>query len=290
MNNHDKLMADFQRLLKTQDFRSPQEAEAFMKNMIGQTIPEFETESLSNEEQAEDLVFQALSCEEEEVFMALLMQALDIDPNCIAAYECLGYEQPTHQLAIAYYGYGVELGRLKFCQKDYLKENKGHFYGIHETRPFLRCMFQYANCLTSLNEIDRALPLYKEILSLNESDNMGVRYRYAAQLLGKDLVDEYKKLDVKFEEEQNAFACFNRALYLFKLHGDTAVSKAELKKAMGMNKYMVPLLIKGLGLQDLPTDYTEGSREEAVSYLEFAFYAWSDGDDVIDWLGKNKKK
>ncbi len=283
-------MTDFQRLLSAQNFQSPQEAEAFMKNMVGKKIPEFENEALSLEEQAEDIVFAALECEDDEQRIHLLVEALSTDPNCIMAYEQLGHEQAIPHLALPYFSYGIELGKQKFLTKDYLKENKGHFYGLHETRPFLRCMLHYANSLCYFSFNEKALPIYKSILELNKNDNMGVRYRYAALLLEDDLLEEFLKIDKHFEEEENAFACFNRALYLFKLKGDCAESKAALKKAIGLNKHIVPLLKELNPPEDLPDNYSYGSKEEALSYAEFAFFAWNKDEEVVEWLKKNKKK
>src|SRR5688572_27155887 len=89
--NHDKAMLDLQRLLKTQDFKSIEEMQEFVnKNIIGQTIPSFDKTALSTEEQAQDLVYQAM--EADDIFEAdsLIYSALALDPDCAEAYEYLG--------------------------------------------------------------------------------------------------------------------------------------------------------------------------------------------------------
>lgn len=56
---YGKMMADLQRLLATQDFKSEVEINDFLNKLAGAKIPSFPTEALSFAERAEDLVFEA---------------------------------------------------------------------------------------------------------------------------------------------------------------------------------------------------------------------------------------
>jgi hypothetical protein len=55
----DKMLTDLHRLLDTQDFKTKEEVELFLNNMKNEPIPEFDREALTDQEIAQDLVFEA---------------------------------------------------------------------------------------------------------------------------------------------------------------------------------------------------------------------------------------
>jgi hypothetical protein len=58
MKEHEKMMRDLQRILGTQEFKSKEELEKFMNNLMKHPIPSFPKEALTFQEQAQDLVFE----------------------------------------------------------------------------------------------------------------------------------------------------------------------------------------------------------------------------------------
>lgn len=286
MSNPNKMMADFQRLLKTQNFKNIEEAQAFMKQIMGQKIPEFEKEALSLEEQAEGLVMEANDLEEEKALTNIL-EALDLDPECIMAYEHLGNSQPIPQLGISFYAYGVQLGREKY--KEEINESRGELWYHHHLRPFMRCLNNYANCLYALGSHEKSLVIYKEILELSTNDNMGVRYIYGAYLLEQNKLAEFEKLDKDFDYEDTTMCCFNRGLHSFLKTGESAETLKLLVEAKSKNKFVIGVLTakepkdNGLG------SYSMGSKDEAQYYASFAFYIWNELKGTIEFLKKHKK-
>lgn len=279
-------MTDLNRLLKTQDFKNEAELRAFLDSMIGQTVPEFEPEALSVEEKAEDLVFAAYELSDDEAFSNVL-DALNIDPDCIAAYEYLGSMQPVPQLALPYYAYAIQLGREKFAKE--LREDRGHFWGITETRPFMRCLNNYASCFASIGQAERSLDIYKEIIELNEQDSMGVRFPYGLFLLRAGMFDEFTQLDSEFGMESTSMSVFNRVLYNFLTKGVVPETLNLLKKAKTLNKYIIPVLTAKTASDHLPDSYALGSKDEALIYSDFAFDVWHELDGARAFLIKNKK-
>jgi len=285
MSNPNKMMADFQRLLKTQNFQSKEEVEAFMKNMMGQQVPEFDKGALSFEEQAEDLVMEAQRLNPEESMLPIL-EALDLDPECIMAYEYLGNIQPVPQLGISYFAYGVQLGREKF--KEEIIESKGELWYHHHLRPFMRCLSNYANCLYALGSHEKSLAIYKEVLELSKNDNMGVRYIYGAYLLEQNKLDEFEKLDKDFDYEESTMCCFNRVLYSFLKTGESPETLKLLVQAKAQNKFIITLLTAKEPKDTNAPSYSMGSKDEAQYYTSFAFYVWQELKGAIDFLKKQK--
>lgn len=286
MSNPTKMMADFQRLLKTQNFKSIEEAEAFMKQMIGQKIPEFEKQALSLEEQAEDLVMEAHELEPEEALTNIL-DALDLDPECIMAYEHLGNSQPIPQLGISYYAYGVQLGREKY--KEEIKESRGELWYHHNLRPFMRCLNNYANCLYALGSHEKSLATYKEILELSTNDNMGVRYIYGAYLLEQNKFADFEKLDKDFDYENTTMCCFNRVLHSFVKTGESAETLKLLAEAKAKNKFVIGALTAKEPKDNDSGSYSMGSKDEAQYYASFSFYVWQELKGAVEFLAKHKK-
>jgi tetratricopeptide (TPR) repeat protein len=63
------------------------------------------------------------------------------------------------------------------------KEYRGHFWGFHETRPYMRARAGLAATLAQLGDADGAIGHYREMLKLNRNDNQGIRYLLAAALM-----------------------------------------------------------------------------------------------------------
>jgi hypothetical protein len=61
---------------------------------------------------------------------------------------------------------------------DIFETNAGHFWGIHETRPYMRARFAVVDAsldLSTFDAVKSALDHFLEMLHLCHSDNMGVR-------------------------------------------------------------------------------------------------------------------
>ena len=286
MKPSNKISTDLNRLLNAQDFKSEKEVQEFLSKLVGQTIPEFEPEALSIEEIAEDLVFQAYDLDPDNG-IAKILEALALDPDCISAFEYLGTIQPISHLALPYYAYGVQIGRKKFAIE--MIDDRGQFWAIHDTRPFMRCMNNYASSLVGMGHSDKALDIYKEILALNESDNMGVRNQYGLFLIAAKMFDEYVKLDEKFGHESSATPCFNRVLHSFMTQGETPHTIDLLKTAKAQNKYFIQVLTAKSQSDVLPESYAIGSKDEALIYADFAYDVWHEIEGAVDFLIKNKK-
>jgi len=286
MKRHDKIATDLQRLMDAQDFKTKEDLFRFMENMMGQTIPEFEPEALSNEERAEDLVFESYDLEGEEALEKVL-DALQLDPNCISAYESMGLMQPVPHLSLPFFAYGVQLGREKFATE--LKRDRGQLWYIHKTRPFMRCLHYYAVFLYALNQKERSLDVYKEILELTADDNMGARFEFGLYLIAAGRYEDYLAMDKRFKSDAATASVYNRVLHSFCVNGESEVTKKLLTKAIAENKYVIGLLTAKSLKESQSDDYTLGSKEEAQSYADYAWPVWQQIEGAVAFLKKYKK-
>lgn len=286
IRKQDKLFQDLQRILDSQEFKSEEDVRKFMEGLMGSPIPSFPKESLTIKEQAQDLIFEAAELSDEEGYV-LAIKALQMDPDCIEAYEYLGSLEPIPHTAIIYYKYGIEIGKQIYA-KTHFREGIGNFWMIHETRPFMRCMQAYGDCLVNMGRFQEAVSVYEEMIRLNPNDNQGVRDQLLLYLIRNNDFNKFRKYDKLYKDDPGAFASFNRALFAFKTQGSSTISNELLKKAVESNKYVIPGLLKKSIPDELVQYYGTGDKNEAIYYCYFAHKIWHETTGAIDWIKKTK--
>jgi len=283
--DHEKSVLDLQRLMQAANLKTKEDFERFASQMIGKTIPRFDKEALTAEEQAQDMVYQAL--EEENMIAAdrLVYNALALDADCVEAFEYLGdlCEGPLQSLL--FYRQGHAAARKKLGEA-FFNTNKGYFWGIHETRPYMRCLKNCAECLYILEEKEAALEIYFELLQLNPNDNQGNRDYASLYCLELGKLEKFEALHEQYNDDATAFHCFNYALYQFIKTGDSAESRHALTAARETNKHVLQLLITKKDLPDLPDHYGFGDKNEAVNYCTSAKDVWHSKAEAIEWLDR----
>ena len=132
---------------------------------------------------AQDLMYQAWETRTRQARINLAKRALKISPLCADAYVLLAQESARSvEEAKELYARGVEAGELALGPKTF-KEDVGSFWGILETRPYMRARAGLAQALWTLGSRDEAIAHYRDMLRLNPGDNQGIRYILAAALL-----------------------------------------------------------------------------------------------------------
>src|SRR5947199_51392 len=105
--------------------------------------------------------------------ITLAKRALAISPLCADAYVLLAEESAESlEEAKALYARGVEAGELALGPKTF-KEDVGYFWGLLETRPYMRARAGLAQALWTSGSRDEAIAHYREMLRLNPGDNQG---------------------------------------------------------------------------------------------------------------------
>jgi hypothetical protein len=98
-------------------------------------------------------------------------------------------------------------------------EDAGNFWGILETRPYMRARAGVAECLWEMGEAARAVEHYRELMRLNPGDNQGNRYPLARLLLQEGQDEELGALLGEYGEEASAEWLYTRALWMFRREG-----------------------------------------------------------------------
>src|SRR5918994_275003 len=160
-------------------------------------------------------------------------QALEISPDCADAYTLLAEEAESRKAALALYEQAVAAGE-RAIGPDAFKEDVGHFWGLLETRPYMRAREGLAHTLWSLGRREEAAEHFRDMLRLNPNDNQGIRYTLSAWLLNLDRDDELAELLERYDEDSANWA-YTKALLAFRREGDTPESRKRLRAAKKSN-------------------------------------------------------
>ncbi len=168
--------------------------------------------------------------------------------------------------------------------KEVFEKEAGHFWGMVETRPYMRARLGVAQCLWALGRLEEAISHFQTLIRLNPNDNQGIRYILAASLLEVGDIDALQQLLDQYDEP-TAEWLYTKALLAYVRQGDGAESRKLLKDALNHNPHVVSYL---LGERKLPRELPErigfGDKSEAVSYAAEFGNGWHNIEGAVDWL------
>lgn len=237
-----------------------------------------EAQNARNEKEAIKLAKKAYE-KSSECFDAILFQC-DLEKNGIKRMKLLDD--------------GLEAEKNRLIKEKYFdKENIGHFYGMFETRPYIRGLVIKAEYLLEEGKLRQAESVCKEVLRLNENDNMGVRYLLMAIFATLEEENDMLKLYKKYPEEnlEMLFPLF--ALY-YKI-GNDKKAKEYLNRLNKCNSNFVKFYNGTIKESDKVNSgyYSRGDSSEIFMYLERYDYLLITmprlHEYVIENLMKNKK-
>jgi tetratricopeptide (TPR) repeat protein len=198
-------------------------------------------------------------------------------------------EADTLGRALEYYQQGVAAGE-RALGRAYFKENAGHFWGLMETRPYMRARQGLANTLWELERGAEAVEHYRELLRLNPGDNQGIRYSLLNLLLSLNRDAEAEALLREYEDDGMAEWLYTKALLAFRVGGASAPAETALREAMEVNSHVPAYLMgrKRIPVR-LPAYLTWGGEDEAQLYASGYLPHWRRTPGAIDWLQKHLK-
>src|SRR5262245_31928533 len=193
--------------------------------------------------QAQALLYRAFEEPDEQRRVQLAQDALASCPDCADAYVLLAELATNRKEALRLYEQGVAAGERALGPEAFQRD-AGHFWGLLETRPYMRARLGLAHALWTSGRRDEAVQHLQELLRLNPGDNQGVRYTLAGFLLFLDRDDDLVRLLEAYPEEGSAAWAYTKALLAFRKDGDTLAARRLLKQAKKTNKH-VPAFLTG---------------------------------------------
>jgi hypothetical protein len=273
--------------IQSRNFGSIEEINEFFRNnvngkRIDEAVPKI-APGVSNQQKANDFMYEAYECTPAKG-KKLAKDALKLDSENIRALNYLAEQEKSAEGALKLYQQAVGFGK-KQLGENFFNENKGHFWIMIETRPYMTAKLGFAQCLEALDWKDEAINEFSEMIELNPGDNQGVRYMLASLLLFTGKYKAFFELYKKFKDEKSAFWLYNYALYLFATESASVKANRALLLAHQENPNIIDFMTQRKVMTKNPEGhYSPGDENEAAYYLMDNFRSWMNVENTLDWL------
>lgn len=215
---------------------------------------------------------------------ALARKALGISPLCADAWlELAKLRNLTPEARHEYLERAVCAGELAIGERRFV-EDKGDFWLILETRPYMRARHALAEDLWFSGSHDEAIGHLREMLELNPNDNQGLRYILLTWLMWLDDDAAVRHLLDDHAQEISTFLDFTRALLAFKEKGDSDVARLAAAHAILSNRHVGRYLADPGSWHATSDFYSPGQESEAAWYTQCLGFAWRRTPGSIEWL------
>lgn len=236
-------------------------------------------------ERAQDIMYDAWEARSPQQRIRLARRALEISEDCADAYVLLAEEEArTPREAADLYARGVAAGE-RALGPEMFEDAMGEFWGILETRPYMRARLGLAQALLAMGEHRAAIEQLHEMLRLNPGDNQGVRYLLLSTLLDLDEPAAIQALLDSYPDEVSAAWTYGRVLQAYRRDGDTPESRRLRAEARRWNPH-VPAYLSGQKRlpRRLPDYIGMGDESEAIAYAAEQQAAWRATPGALAWL------
>jgi tetratricopeptide (TPR) repeat protein len=233
---------------------------------------------------AQDLAFEAMETESKPKARKLAQRALRLDPDCVDALMVLtDLDAPTMTEVIVGYTKAVEAGERALGEK-FIRENKGDFWLLIDTRPYMRALEQLASVYFAKGMNLDAIRIYEKMLELNPNDNQGVRDPLLGVYLCTGDLQGAGRLLKQYKDDAMANFAWGRVLERF-LAGDPGGAAIALEKARRANHFVELYLTAEKPIpRSKPEMYSPGSEEEALLCIDNVGRAWALNKEAVFWL------
>jgi tetratricopeptide (TPR) repeat protein len=282
----EKALHDIHRAMEGHEFGNIKEANAFLASLTGPGLKRAlkDVPPPSPQEEAQQIAYDAMEAPTRTRAVALAKRALAKDPDCVDALVTLAAGQArTEEDLIAGLERAVATGERSLGEKCF-EENKGHFWGILETRPYMRALQQLADLLLDVGRDRDAMRHFEALLALNPNDNQGVRDTLLGCYLATEDLKGARRLLQEYGDDDSAVFNWGRTLERF-LSRDFQEAERALQHARKNNRFVEKYLTaRKKPPRAMPDSYMPGSDEEALVCLDCLTDAWVAHPEALIWL------
>ncbi|HEX6989221.1 MAG TPA: SEC-C metal-binding domain-containing protein [Bacillota bacterium] len=278
-------MRAIQKITAGREWESLDEVNAALGGLLGSEPPSFDAETPL--ERAQELAWRAYEADDPEERVRLAREALAESVDCADAYVILGEAASDLEQAIDWFSQGVAAGERALGPERFA-EDAGHFWGVVDTRPYMRARMRLATALWEAQRHDEAIGHARALLDLNPSDNQGIRYLLVNWFLTEGRTDDAGRL-LDEHEEDSALLLYPRALWRYQREGDTPAARDALQEALRNNPHVVGYIMRVAAtdepLPPPPATHGLGDESEALAYLYGGgLESWSRTHGALPWM------
>lgn len=240
-------------------------------------------------QRAWELVYEAMEAGPGNA-MGLVRRALKLDPRNVDANLMAiegarmkleaRIEKLRETVAMGAENLGASFERLKGC-----------FWGVLETRPYMRARACLAMALRDAGRWEEAVTEWEAMLELNPNDNQGIRYELLGACLRLGRLETVRKLFARGDERRlSTIFAWGAVLERFLL-GDREEAARALVLAREQNPHSEAFITGRRKLpREEPDGYSSGSEEEAICFAATLRAAWECHPEALSWLSSFTRK
>ena len=284
----EKISKDLEKYMNKKEIGNEEELNGAISDFIKQHNKKAAKKKAND---AWDYVNMAYEADSEQDALKYARKALQLDKNCLDAEMMIAEltSGDSEELKRTYEKL-IEKAEKALKESDiFREENKGHFWLIIETRPYMRLRYSYIRLLMDLGKFRKAIRECEDLLQLCEGDNMGVRYLLIS--LYAFFEDELNviRLHKRYEEEASAQMLLPIIALYYKLD-DYKKAEAYLKKLKKVNDELEDVFCDAEDIDENLDDviesgmYRYGSKEEIMVAMTDAMFLYSTTSGFYLWM------
>lgn len=287
----ERVFREFQKFIGDKELNEEELNKAFKEFIDSQNnIVEMGSK---RQERPWDYLEMAYEADNEKDALKYAKKALKLDKNCLDA-EVMIADLTTdnpEELKLKYEKLIKKAEKYLKEQNLLNEEDVGHFWGILETRPYMRLRDAYLRDLVQMGKFRKAMKEAEDLLVLSENDNLGVRYTLISlYALYEDEVNALK-LYKKYKEDTTQMLLPIIVMY-YKMDN---YKRAEtyLKKLNGANRELVDFFCQEGELDeeemfDIVDSgmYAPYTKEEVMIAISQAPYLYGTAASSFLWISQ----
>ena len=232
---------------------------------------DFEDKEFVKREQSDDLLFEAYEEPIKTKAIKLAKQALELNPNNIDAENFITKHETNTIKKLKKYEETLNKEKNNLEKENFFnKENIGIFWGLIETRPYMRTKHSYMLTLMELGRYTEAIKQGEELLELCESDNLGIRYLMIGLYTVLEKFEKAEEIYNKYSEISTSML-FPVSIMYYKEENYRKCKKV-IKKMQESNEHLLNYLtgrkkFTKSKIEDIETNGTYSWGSEAEAYF-----------------------
>ena len=283
----ERTLGRLTKFLEGKNFSGADEMNAYISSLDKSMLSDIFNNELDQEsddpiERAQELAYRAMEAGTRQEVRRLAREALDLDPDCVDASSTLASTERSPEKAVEKLIHAVEVGERRLG-KEFFEQNEGHFWGMHETRPYMRARDELADALLAAGRIQESIEHREALLRLCPGDNLGIRYSLMGLYLASDNLEAAYDLLEEYDDDICAVFAWARVLIHY-LSREFDEAEEALADAREVNPYVEPYFIHEKSVSHVPASYVLGEESEAQFAAYQLHFAWAARPLARAWL------